>query len=210
MANITTWLPLVLGGLIVLVICFKVFKDPALNNYIGYALVVAVILCAMPSIQNFSYKGQLGEISGAMKDAVAGQSANLGGDIDSVNKKLDSIIKKINATAEVSTVIDPTYQTNKAREVLVYFSETAAIQAEKVRTVLLSSGYKASATLTNFDELSTPLPASGSIRLVYTNANTDLANAVRAGLRAKFPQLKELVDKVVDKMNSGQVQVQLF
>jgi hypothetical protein len=208
MTDLAAWLPLVLGGLIVIAICFKVFTDPTLNNYIGYALVVAVLLCAMPSIQNFTYKGQLGEISGAMKDAVAGQSANLGGDIDSVNKKLDAIIKKINAP--VDTAADPTYQTNKAKEVLVYYAEPAAAQAAAIRSFLLDSGYKSSSTYTNFTELSVPLPGPGSVRLVYTNANTDLANTVRAALRKKFPNLKEIGDKVVNQMNSGQLQIQLF
>jgi hypothetical protein len=208
MTNLAAWLPLVLGGLIVLAICFKVFTDPALNNYIGYAMVVAVLLCAMPSIQNFTYKGQLGEISGAMKDAVAGQSANLGGDIDSVNKKLDSIIKKINAPVDV--VADPSYQTNKAKEVLVYYDDPAAAQATTIRSFLLDSGYKSSSTYTDFAELTTPLPGPGSIRLVYTNANVDLANTVRGALRKKFPTLKEIGDKVVERMNSGQLQIQLF
>jgi hypothetical protein len=208
MADLVTWLPLVLGGLIVIAICFKVFTDKTTNNYIGYAMVVAVVLCALPSIQNFTYKGQLGEISGAMKDAVAGQSANIGGDINSANKKLDAILKKLNATAEVA--VDPNYQSNKEKEVLVYYTASAAAQATLIRSFLLDSGYKSSSTYTDFAELSLPLPNAGSLRLVYTQANANLANAVRSDLRKKFPNLKDIGDRVVEKMNSGQVQVQLF
>jgi hypothetical protein len=208
MADLATWLPLVLGGMIVVVICFKIFTDPTLNNLIGYALVGAVALCAMPTIQNFKYKGQLGEIQADMKGAVANQSANLGGDINSINKKLDLIAAKLNA--DVSAAIDPNYQKNKTREVLVFYSSAAATQAAQIRTLLLDSGYKSSATYTDFSELGTNLPGPGSVRLVHTKAAEDLANAVRTALRAKFPTLKEIGDEVLDKMNSGEVQVQLF
>lgn len=208
MSDLATWLPLVLGGLIVAAICFKVFTDKTINNYIGYTMVAAVVLCALPSIQNFSYKGQLGEVSGAMKDAVARQSANIGGDVDSANKKLDAILKKLNATADVAAPIN--YQSNKDKEVLVYYTATAAAQAAKIRSFLLDSGYKSSATYTDFAEAMPPLPAPGSLRLVYTAAETSLANTIRADMRKKFPELKEIGDRVVDKMNSGQVQVQLF
>jgi len=101
MGDLATWLPIVLGALIVVAVCYKVFTDPAVNNYIGYAFVVAVLLCALPTLQTFSYKGQLGEISGQMKNAVAGQGADLGSDISALSKKVDAIITKLNAGVEV-------------------------------------------------------------------------------------------------------------
>jgi hypothetical protein len=209
-ADLSEWLPLVLGGLIVVAICFKVFTDPKLNNYIGYAFAVAVLLCAMPTLQNFSYKGRLGEFQADMKGAVANQSANLGGDINTINKKLDAINAKLGISADASVAADPNYQKNKASEVLVFYAATAATQAASIRSYLLDLGYKSSSIYTDFSELGTDLPPSGSIRLVHTDATADIANAVRAELRAKFPALKEIGDKVLDKMNSGQVQVELF
>jgi hypothetical protein len=44
MGDLATWLPIVLGALIVVAVCYKVFTDPAVNNYIGYAFVVAVAI----------------------------------------------------------------------------------------------------------------------------------------------------------------------
>jgi archaellum component FlaG (FlaF/FlaG flagellin family) len=208
MGDLASWLPLVLGGFIVVVICIRIFSDPALNNLIGYALIGAVALCAMPTIQNFKYKGSLGEVQADMKNTVATQSANLGGDINSINKKLDLIAQKLNANFAAAT--DPSYQKNKTREVLVFYNSPAATQAEQIRTVLLDLGYKSSATYTDFSELGSDIQVPGSIRLVHTKATENLANSIRSTLRSKFPEIKEIGDEIKDKMNSGEVQIQLF
>jgi hypothetical protein len=210
MASITTWLPIVLGGLVIVVVCYKVFTDNTVSNYLGYALLLAAFLCALPTLQNLDYKGQFGELNANMKSTVAGQSANLGGDIDVLNKKLDLVIKKMNAGSDVPVVLNADYQRNKASEVLVFFSDTARDQAGTIRSYLLDSGYKSSSTYTDFAELVPPLPSPGSVRLVYPNSSVNLANDVRAALRTRFPALKEIGDKVVDKLNSGDLQVQLF
>jgi hypothetical protein len=210
MDTLTIWLPLALGGVVIVAICYKVFKDPNVNNYLGYALLVGLALCALPTLQHFTYKGSIGEISADMKGAVLNQSASLGADIDSISKKVDTIITTLNATQALKSQITPQYQQNKSNEVLVYFAEAAQKQAQQIRDFLLGAGYKSSATLTDFSELSPPLPTAGSVRLVYTTQDTDLANTVRAQLRQKFPQLNQLEDDVVQKMKTGDLQLQLF
>src|SRR6266550_8168119 len=120
MGDLATWLPIVLGALIVVAVCYKVFTDPTVK---GYAFVVAVALCALPTLQTFSYKGQLGEISGQMKNAVAGQGADLGSDISALSKKVDAIITKLNAGVEVQKEISPEYKDNKKYDIRVYYAK---------------------------------------------------------------------------------------
>jgi hypothetical protein len=209
MGDLATWLPIVLGALIVVAVCYKVFTDPTVNNYIGYAFVVAVALCALPTLQTFSYKGQLGEISGQMKNAVAGQGADLGSDISALSKKVDAIITKLNAGVEVQKEISPEYKDNKKYDIRVYYAKGVGELAGEVRDFLLNSGYKSSMAYTDFAELASP-PSSGSAQLVFTTASSGLVTTLRTKLKQKFPQLKKIDDRIVDNMNSGDVQVHLF
>jgi hypothetical protein len=210
MADLTTWLPIVLGAIIVIAVCYKVFTDPAVNNYIGYAFVVAVLLCALPTLQTFSYKGQLGEISGQMKNAVAGQGADLGSDISALSKKVDAIITKLNAGGEVQKEISPEYKENKKYDVRVYYAKGVGELAGEVRDFLLSSGYKSSMAYTDFAELASSPPPPGSAQLVFTSASSGLVTTLRNKLKQKFPQLKKIDDRIIDNLNSGDIQVHLF
>lgn len=210
MGTLATWLPVSLGAVIALAVCYKVFTDPKVSNYLGYGLLTALFLCALPSLQHVSYSGSLGQFSADLKNNEANQNANLGSDINAIGKKVDTIITALSATETVTTQITPQYQENKTNEVLVYFVVTARMQAGQIRDYLLNSGYKSAATLTDFSELSPPLPPVGSVRLVYTAAMTDLANKLRAQLHQKFPQLNQLNDDIATKLNSGDVQLQLF
>jgi hypothetical protein len=204
---------MVLGGLVVVAVCYKVFTDPAVNNYIGYAFLVAVILCALPTIQNFSYKGSLGEISGQLSHTVAGQSASLGGDINEVSKKVDLLVAKLNANAEASAALGPNYRKNKAYEIFVYYntaSSSTAAEASQIRDFLLDAGYKSTSINTDFSELGSSIPAPGSVWMVYTKDSTALANSLREQLRKKYPHLTKIGDNIVEKMNTADVQIRLF
>src|SRR5208283_2160334 len=181
--NLSSWVPLALGAIVVIVICYKVFTDPNVSNYIAYAIIAALVLCAMPTLQNISAGGSWGQISADMKatsetvrGAVASQSADVQGQVALLNKKLDSIVTKLNATAEVQEQITPAYRQNSSNQVLIYFAPDTRMKADKIRDFLLNSGYKSSASMTDFTELTPPLPNPGSVRLVYADSGVSLAN----------------------------------
>src|SRR6266516_982908 len=81
--------------------------------------------------------------------------------------------------------------------------------AGEVRDFLLNSGYKSSMAYTDFAELASP-PSSGSAQLVFTTASSGLVTTLRTKLKQKFPQLKRIDDRIVDNLNTGDVQVHLF
>lgn len=217
MDTLTTWLPLALGGIIVVAICYKVFTDKNVTNYLGYGLIAALALCSLPSIQHFSYNGRFGQLSADLQQKsdtvnaqVVSQSADLQSQLTLLNKKIDSVVDKLNVTPEVKAQVAGDYQKNNSTEVLVYFAKAKQSDASKIRDYLLSLGYKSSAAFTDFSELSPPLPPQGSIRLVATSGNVGLANSIQAKLHLKFPLLKQNPIQEIPKLNAGDVQVELF
>jgi hypothetical protein len=210
MDQLGTWLPIVLGGIIILVVAVRVFRDPTVNNSFGLLLLAAVALCALPAIQNFSYKGGFGEITTSMKTAEINQTnytANISSAITDVNKKIDGIVERLNATATVQSALTPQYQANKLYQVSVFYSDDAT-QANKIRDVLLNLGYRSSATYTDYSGGKAPDP--NSIRLLVTkDAPKSFSDDLQARLRQKFPGL-DIQLKAVDRLNSGDAQVQLL
>jgi hypothetical protein len=219
MESLATWLPLILGGLIVIALCIKVFTDKNITNYLGYGLVAALALCALPSIQHFSYNGSFGQITtdlqtkaDTLNNNIGSQSATLQSQITLLDKKMDSVVSKLNATAEVQQQITPAYKQNNLLEALVYFGPSAQAEAEKIRDFLLDLGYKSSATFTDYSELSPPLPAHGSVRLVHTNVDQSIqfADVIRSKMQQNFPELHQITDQSVSHLNSGDVQIEVF
>ena len=217
MDAISTWLPLSLGSLIVIAICYKVFTDKNVTNYLGYGLIAALLLCALPSLQHLDYKGSFGQLtadlaqkSSTVNNQVVTQSADLQKQITLIDTKVNTIVDKLNAKQEVEATITSDYQKNGSSEVLVYFAAAEQSQASKIRDYLLSLGYKSSAAFTDFSELSPPLPPAGTIRLVATSDLVDLANSIQTKLHDKFPSLKLLPIQQLSKLNAGDIQVELF
>jgi hypothetical protein len=212
MDQLGTWLPIVLGGIIILAVAVKVFRDPAVNNFLGYILLAAVALCALPAVQNFSYKGALGEVTTSMKTAEINQTnytANISSALTDLNKKIDGVVEKLNAAAtpQVQSTLTPQYQANRSYQVSVFYSNDAT-QANKIRDFLLNLGYRSSATYTDYSG-GTP-PAQNSIRLLVTrDAPQSFIDDLQAKLRQKFPNLAVQL-KPVDRLNSGDAQVQLL
>jgi hypothetical protein len=210
MDQLGTWLPIALGGIIGLLVVIKVFRDPSVNNYLGYGFLAAVALCALPTIQNFSYKGQLGEVTASMNRAEKNQTTNaahLSSVITDLNKKIDGIVEKLNATAtpQVREIQAPQYQANKSYQVSVFYLDDS-IQANKIRDFLLNSGYRSSVAYTDYS--GTP-PAPNSIRLLVTkDAPKNFTDDLQAKLTQKFPNLSIQL-KPVDRLNSGDAQIQL-
>jgi hypothetical protein len=122
---------------------------------------------------------------------------------------VDAIITKLNAGVEVQKEISPEYKDNKKYDIRVYYAKGVGELAGEIRDFLLSSGYKSSMAYTDFAELTSP-PSSGSAQLVFTSASSGLVTTLRTKLRQKFPQLKKIDDRIVDNLNSGDVQVHLF
>jgi hypothetical protein len=209
MDHLGTWLPIVLGGIVIVAISYKLFRDPAVNNYIGYAFIAAVVLCALPTIQNLRIENRVLGVKAEMQKNVSSQSADLGGGLTDLNKKLDIIIKKINANPEAQSTLNTEYKDNKLYQVLVFYgSESNASEANKVRDFLLDLGYRSSATYTDFSGGS--MPNENTIRLVFTKETLPiLISTLKTKLKQKFPT-KVIQEKSIEKMNSGDVQVQLL
>jgi hypothetical protein len=215
MNAVTTWLPLALGGVIVIVISYKVFTDKNVTNYLGYGLIAALGLCALPSITHITAsKGdvQFSADLQTVKGSVASQSADVQGQVTLLSKKMDTIISKLNATADIQAQITPAYKQNSLNQILVYYATSAQAEANKIRDFLLDSGYRSSASFTDYQELSLPLPTPGTVRVVHTDSSgsVDLANLIRSKLQQKFPELRQITDQKVSKLSSGDIQIQLF
>jgi hypothetical protein len=210
MGDLGNWLPIVLGGIIILAVAVKVFIDPGVNNFLGYILLAAVALCALPAVQNFRYKGALGEVTTSMKAAETNQTnyaANVSSTLTDLTKKIDGVVEKLNATPQVHAALTPQYQANKVYQVSVFYSDDAT-QANNIRDALLDLGYRSSATYTDYTG-GTP-PAQNSIRLlVARGAPQHFTDELQAQLRQKFPNL-DIQLKLLDRLNSGDAQVQLL
>jgi hypothetical protein len=205
MSQLINLIPIAIGTIIALVLAVKIFRDSTTNNYIGYMLVAAVVLSALPGLQNFSYKGALGEVSGNLTGQIATQSATLAADISELKANVRSIATKINAPTEL-----PSNPEAKKNTVLIFYGTGKSELANQIRNYLLNEGYKASATFTDFSELGSNILTAGSNKMTFTPESANLALQMNPKLRSKFPQLTNIVDSNTARLNNGDIQLQLF
>jgi hypothetical protein len=101
------------------------------------------------------------------------------------------------------------YLANKKYSVLVYYRTGLADEATEIREYLLHHGFKSSAIYTNFDELGSSAGQEGTVRVVFTKYSAAKVTELKA--KQKFRKvMKKVGDKIVDRMNTGDIQILLF
>lgn len=164
---------------------------------LGLAFMGA-FLVALPYTPHFGFK------NGEFTMDLAQQTSIFQGDISGINQKLDVLLQRGGPVPP--DAITP----RKNYSVLIFFSDARAKLANDVKTWLLSAGYNASATATDFSELGTSVGNPNTARFIYSEATSSAAPNLPQELTSKFSQLDKMQLKPVSKLTHGDAQLLLF
>jgi hypothetical protein len=207
--------PLLAGLVLIGTVSFILCRNPTISNAHAGIVLAGALLCVAPTLTTLNLKAPGIEIVAAVKQQEAEQSARVAvqgaqvkRDLTDVQKQLSEVAKK---TGVPTSAIAPSASEEQVRRtvILIFYNETRETLAKNIEQYLLDKGYAANTIRTDFSELSDESRLSaGSISIVYTN--TELANAVKQALRAKFPEMNRVIDSLVSKLTAADVQIRLF
>jgi hypothetical protein len=208
-------IPLLAGLVLIGTSAVVVVQHPDFTSSHWGIIVVGALLCVAPTLATLNLKAPGIEVIAAVKQVgetqtnqLAAQGAKVNRDLADLQKQVDELSKKAGVSAPTTAEAESQQKTRRTT-ILIFYVEKKKSQAINIEQYLLDKGYTANAVMTDFSELpdASRLPAD-SISIVYSNA--ELANAVKQTLRSKFPELNRIIDSLVPKLASGDVQIRLF
>ena len=206
--DLVTLAPLIAGGILLLAFIFNLLRDPKFSG--GNALVLALgsLLIIIPMLTNFTFKGSGFEITGQIRAQIGEQGADLKREIADLRKELDTVRAggPPTGTAATGPAAPPR---PRAPSVLIFYTAEQKALAVKIEVYLLQNGYAANAIYTDFGEMDSK-EVPGTVRFVFTPASQTLAASLKSTLQSQFPEILKVADRYRDRLNSGDVQLQLF
>jgi hypothetical protein len=190
-------------SVLILSLVAYIFRTQTIPALLAPLIFVGAILCALPYLQNFVFKGAGFEWSAnVLKQDLAEQSATIQGDITEIKKSLAHLLEESGVEIAPTPVRRPS--------VLVFYGEGQGQLADKARTWLLNAGFDSSATATDFSELGKESKRSGTSELRYVPNFKNQAVTLITKLEATFPQMKPIEQEQLSKLARGDAQLLLF
>jgi hypothetical protein len=176
------------GLTLVFATLFLIFRTTSFSNPMLGLAILGGFLVLLPFTPHISYKD--GEIS----MDVAQMSGELQGFIAYIDQKL---------TGNVNSA-------KKDYTVLIFYRDAREKLATDVKNWLLSNGYNASATETDFAELPNTAGKPNTASFRYLKETGSVAPNLAQELQNKFHELSPMDEWGVDKLGRGNAQLMLF
>lgn len=192
------WIPALGGIALIAGTLFYIFRTNAFpGTMLGLAFMGA-FLVALPYSPHFGYK------NGEFTMELAQQTSLFQGDIAHINQKLDVLLQRGGPLPPNAVPARKNYS------VLIFYGEGRSKLANDVKTWLLSDGYSASATPTDFSELGESAGKPGTAAFRYAQDTASNAPNLAQELSTKFPSIGSMQTISVAKLAHGDAQLLLF
>lgn len=186
---------------------------PALAAVLLYAIYPKVQAVDVAALTGRLQSAKIGDTEFTFSDA-----EKVGAETAPLNRKLAELERQIQglrttqpqAVAPQPTEKDKLWKANGAYTTLVFHSSSSREPATKLTQALLSAGFTASDTETDFSELQKVQPKPGTAYITYTEAGAQVLDDIRAKVQALGVVTEVNVNPRAISLKRGDVQVLVF
>lgn len=198
MSPLLLWTATLLGCLVVAIVCVRIFRKQPVNPSIGWLLVVAIILIAIPAAKAMlvTWKDQIVRtVEGRSEQKIAAQNADVSAEL------YDLTPQKGKKPAD--------FADNRQFQVLIFYRHVGdAAVANKLKGALLAAGYRASAFQSEFTGWGADRIPSGEV-LVVTRAKSEIAR-LKTAIEGSAPERKNRIRADVDRLVEGDYHIRFY